>query len=74
MLAPWHIRSEKSMDFANGCAKEPAQAQDHIYNHIRPPEALGMQTPQAYYERITTYLPVCTAGSELVQPVALVLF
>ncbi len=28
MLAPWHIRSEKSMDFANGCAKEPAQALD----------------------------------------------
>ena len=25
VLDPWHIRSEKSMDFANGCAKEPAQ-------------------------------------------------
>src|SRR6266566_6038321 len=27
VLAPWHIRSEKSMDFANGSAKESAQAQ-----------------------------------------------
>jgi hypothetical protein len=25
VLAPWHIRSEKSMDVANRCAKEPAQ-------------------------------------------------
>lgn len=28
------------------------QAQDHIYNHTRPHEALGMQTPQAYYDSI----------------------
>jgi putative transposase len=26
--------------------------QDHIYNHIRPHEALGMKTPQEYYESI----------------------
>ena len=25
VLAPWHIRSEKSLDFANRCVKEPAQ-------------------------------------------------
>lgn len=27
--------------------------QDHTYNHIRPHEALGMQTPQEYYEATT---------------------
>ena len=27
--------------------------QDHTYNYIRPHEALGMKTPQAYYEDIT---------------------
>jgi transposase InsO family protein len=26
--------------------------QDYVYNHIRPHEALGMKTPQAYYECI----------------------
>jgi hypothetical protein len=25
VLAPWHIRSEKTTSFSNGCAKEPAQ-------------------------------------------------
>jgi putative transposase len=38
-----------SIDEHNRLLKE----QDYIYNNVRPHEALGMMTPQAYYEGIT---------------------
>jgi transposase InsO family protein len=30
------------------------EEQDHIYNHIRPHEALGLRTPDEYYKSIIT--------------------
>ena len=52
VLAPWHIRSEKSMDFANGCAKEPAQlsrAREHLVQFIVA--GMMIDLPQTKEER-----------------------
>jgi hypothetical protein len=52
VLAPWHIPSEKSMDFANGCAKEPAQlsrAREHLVQFIVA--GMMIDLPQTKEER-----------------------
>jgi len=36
VLAPWHIRSEKTTSFSNGCAKEPAQCSKILDNLTYP--------------------------------------
>src|SRR6266516_4029911 len=58
VLAPWHIRSEKSMDFANGCAKESAQAQLLGISKQRVSQYIGEQRLPAFQAGNVILLPV----------------